>query len=68
MPRTLLARSSDRQTELLRPTQHAVPRLWLERPRPAQQQLAQLMARLLLRMREPRVAPLKGAPDAGHNA
>jgi hypothetical protein len=66
MPRTVLARPSGEQREV-QPTQHVAPRLWLELPRPAQQQLAQLMARLLLRMREPRVSPLKGDPDARQN-
>jgi hypothetical protein len=68
MPRALLAQSNDRQSEVpLHAAQQAVPRLWQELPRPAQQQLAQLMARLVLRMSQPRVCPLKGEPDVGQN-
>jgi len=68
MPRALLARSNGRQSEVpLHAAQQAAPRLWPELPGPAQQQLAQLMARLVLRMTQPRVCPLKGEPDVGQN-
>ncbi len=68
MPRVLPALSNDSQPgEPPRLAQQAVQRLWPELPRPTQQQLAQLTARLLLRMRQPRVCPLKEEPNAGQN-
>lgn len=68
MPRALLAQSNDRQSEEpLHAAQQTAPRLWPELPRPAQKQLAQLMARLVMRMSQPRVCPLKGEPDVGQN-
>ena len=68
MPRALLEQTNDgRREEPLPPAQQAVPRIWPELPRAAQQQLAQLIARLLLRTRQPRVCPLKGDPNVGQN-
>jgi hypothetical protein len=64
MSRAHLARSIGSEPEVLAPTQHAVPRMWPELSRPAQQQLAQLMAGLLLRMRQPRASPIRGEVDA----
>jgi hypothetical protein len=68
MPRALLEQTNGGQrVEPLRPARQVVPRVWSELPRPAQQQLAQLMARLLLRTKQPRVCPLRGDPDVGQN-
>jgi hypothetical protein len=68
MPRALLEQTNDGQREEPLPcVRQAVPRLWPELPTPAQQQLAQVMARLLLRTRQPRVCPIKGDPNVGQN-
>ena len=53
MRRALQGQATDRAPKVLTPIQQVVPRIWLELSQPAQQQLAQLMARLLLRMRQP---------------
>jgi hypothetical protein len=67
MRRALQGQATDRAPKVLTPIQQVVPRIWLELSQPAQQQLAQLMARLLLRMRQPRVCPFKEELDADGN-